>query len=176
MSSETTLLPITVVEYIQKFLLYSTSLYLHNPWSAHFHCVYSCLALPCPMSVPKLPWAWHESSYGGCQDITCILSRTSPQNFYPQSLLQAMSNLLVGQLVGSRVQVKQHSLIGATFLSRQILSCLGALNKFDVMSPRHSKHGRQHHIRFLPWHWWQQMCIFKVKLTFIKGDSLQIQW
>lgn len=64
-----------------------------------------------------------------------------------------MANLLVGQLVGSRVLVNQHSLMSATFLSRQNLDCLVTLNKSDLMSPRlrwfDDKHDRQHHVRFL---------------------------
>lgn len=98
----------------------------------------------------------------------------------PHSILETMANFLVGQLVGSRVQVNQYSLLSATFLSKQNLDCLITLNKPDLMSPKHrwfdDKHDRLHHIRFLYFlDIGDSIHVFcRVKLTSIEVDILQI--
>ena len=140
-----------------------------------WHCRVPCKSLNCLQHDIKAHMVVVKISLAICQ------SRSSTTDFLSlHSVLETMANLLVGQLVGSRVQVNQDSLLSATFLSKQNLDCLIALNKSDLMSPRHrwfdDNHDRLHHIRFLYFldiggsiH-----IFYRVKLTSIKVDILQI--
>jgi len=110
-----------------------------------WHCHVPCQSLNCLEHDIKAHMVVVKISLAICQSRSSTTYLSSPH-----SILETMANLLVGQLAGSRIQVDQHSLRSATFLSRQNLDCLITLNKSDLMSPRHrwfdDNHDRAHHI------------------------------
>lgn len=139
-----------------------------------WHCRVPCQSLICLEHDIKAHMEVVKISLAICQ------SRNSTTDLLPtQSMLETMSNLLVGQLAGRRIQVNQQSLMVAAFLSKQDLNCLITLKKSDLMSPTvvwwQTWQTAPHNVSVLPWHWWQQIYILGGKTYVHKVLILRIQ-